>query len=332
MLRSADRDGQASRAQPAPPHARHGISRMNCSSRSRARVRVGLGVPPLDVRDHALVRWSSTSAAARTGSCTGRRSPRPSRTGRRRAPSSGASSTGCRVESRARRATASSTRYQYSTVPLAHGASAPSSIDRSGSGTTSSGVDLEPDAEAVAGLARAVRRVEREVPRAAARRTRARRTCTRAPGEKVWIVLAASCVCTAIAAMPLGQLRAPSRSSRRPAAGCPAWRPAGRRRPRSCACSCLGSRIGSASSRTSPSIRRAANPLPRQVASRSFSYSPLRPRTTGASTWNRVPSGSCMHLVDDLLGRLAADRPAAVGAVRVPDPGVEHAGGSRRSR
>ena len=31
-----------------------------------------------------------------------------------------------------------------------------------------------------------------------------------------------------------------------------------------------------------------------------------------------------MHLVDDLLGRLAADRAPAVGAVRVADPGVQH--------
>ena len=36
-------------------------------------------------------------------------------------------------------ATASSTRYQYSSVADAHGASAPSFTDRSGSGTTNSG-------------------------------------------------------------------------------------------------------------------------------------------------------------------------------------------------
>ena len=35
------------------------------------------------------------------------------------------------------------------------------------------------------------------------------------------------------------------------------------------------------------------------------------------------PLGQLEHPVDDLLGRLAGDRPAAVGAVRVPDAGVE---------
>jgi hypothetical protein len=46
---------------------------------------------------------------------------------------------GVRVEKPLVAATASSTRSQYSIRPLDQGASAPSSIDRSGSGTTSAG-------------------------------------------------------------------------------------------------------------------------------------------------------------------------------------------------
>gem|GEM_PF-4438360 len=48
---------------------------------------------------------------------------------------------------------------------------------------------------------------------------------------------------------------------------------------------------GSSSRITWPSTRARANPL--VWSSRNSSpYSPLRPRITGASTWNRVPSGS----------------------------------------
>ncbi len=48
---------------------------------------------------------------------------------------------------------------------------------------------------------------------------------------------------------------------------------------------------GSASDTTSPSTRARENPLVCSSAKRS-TYSPLRPLTTGASTWNRVRSGS----------------------------------------
>ena len=73
----------------------------------------------------------------------------------------------------------------------------------------------------------------------------------------------------------------------------------------------------------SPSMRARTKPFFARSCS-SFSYSPLRPWTTGASTWNRVPSGSSSDLVDDLLGRLAADRAAALRAVRMSDPRVQH--------
>ena len=108
--------------------------------------------------------------------------------------------------------------------------------------------------------------------------------------ENVWMSSWPSGVVTAIAAMPSASSSACSIES------------AARRRMSGFATSrstttsivCLyvfGNRIGSARSRTSPSIRARGYPL-RASSCRSFSYSPLRPRTTGASTWNRVPSGS----------------------------------------
>ena len=58
------------------------------------------------------------------------------------------------------------------------------------------------------------------------------------------------------------------------------------------------------------STRLAVDPGPdvalrRRGPRAGVSYSPLRPRTTGASTWKRVPSGSSSDAVDDLLRRLA---------------------------
>ncbi len=53
----------------------------------------------------------------------------------------------------------------------------------------------------------------------------------------------------------------------------------------------LSSSISSSSRRTSPSIFARVYPSERSSSSRSL-YSPLRPRTTGASTMKRVPSSS----------------------------------------
>ena len=44
----------------------------------------------------------------------------------------------------------------------------------------------------------------------------------------------------------------------------------------------------------------------------------LAPRTTGARTWKRVPSGRSHDPVDDLLRALAGDRATAVRAVGWP--------------
>ena len=53
--------------------------------------------------------------------------------------------------------------------------------------------------------------------------------------------------------------------------------------------SCFLSFGGSVSGCTTPSTRTRAYPFDWSSANRS-TYSPLRARTTGASTWNRVPS------------------------------------------
>ena len=74
----------------------------------------------------------------------------------------------------------------------------------------------------------------------------------------------------------------------------------------------------------SPSTRARVKPWACSSAN-SSPYSPLRPRTTGASTWNRVPSGSSSTRSTICCGRLAGDRLAALRAVRQADAGVEQA-------
>ena len=141
--------------------------------------------------------------------------------------------------------------------------------------------------------------------------------------EKVWISSPPSWVCDRDRRRCPRRARARSRSSRRPAGGCRAWRRAGRRRPRSCACRSSGSRIGSERSRTSPSIRARGNPL----RARSCEQLPVLALAAPHDRREHLEPGALgqlHHLVDDLLGRLAPDRAAAVGAVRVADPGVQH--------
>ena len=86
--------------------------------------------------------------------------------------------------------------------------------------------------------------------------------------------------------------------------------------------SCFLSFGGSVSGCTTPSTRARAKPLDCSSAKRS-TYSPLRPRTTGASTWNRVPSSIastrstiCCGVCREIGG--AADR-----AVRLAGAGEE---------
>ena len=70
-----------------------------------------------------------------------------------------------------------------STPPASRAASAPSEIERVGSGTTSSGIDDPLEAEPVAALAGAVGRVEREDPRLDLRHRRAALEAGEALGE-----------------------------------------------------------------------------------------------------------------------------------------------------
>ena len=77
-------------------------------------------------------------------------------------------------------------------------------------------------------------------------------------------------------------------------------------------------------STTSPSIRARTKPCPERSSS-SVSYSPLRPRTTGASTWKRVPSGSSRTRSTICCGRLALEPGAVVRAVLDADAGVQQA-------
>ena len=120
------------------------------------------------------------------------------------------------------------------------------------------------------------------------------------------------------------QARPRSRPSRRPACARPASCTS---RSTTTAMSCLNflsSSISSSSSRSSPSIFARVKPSARSSSSRSL-YSPLRPRTTGASTMKRRALGQRHHVVDDLLDRLPGDRLAADVAVRVPDAGPQQA-------
>ena len=85
---------------------------------------------------------------------------------------------------------------------------------------------------------------------------------------------------------------------------------------------CLSSLGGSSSVCVSPLTRTRPKPW---VCScwKSSMYSPLRPRITGASTWNRWPSSRERILSTICCGRLPLDRRAAGRAVRPAGPGVE---------
>ena len=74
----------------------------------------------------------------------------------------------------------------------------------------------------------------------------------------------------------------------------------------------------------SPSMRARTKPSACRSSS-SVSYSPLRPRTTGASTWNRVPSGSSASRSTICWGVWRSSRTPCIGAVRHADAGIEQA-------
>ena len=83
-------------------------------------------------------------------------------------------------------------------------------------------------------------------------------------------------------------------------------------------------RGGSVSETTSPSTRAREKPLVWSSANRS-TYSPLRPWTTGASTWNRVRSGSSSSRSTICWGVCRVTGLAADRAVRAAGAGEEQA-------
>ncbi len=109
-------------------------------------------------------------------------------------------------------ATASSTRYQYSSVLLAHGAIAPSLIVRSTSGTTSSAStsSLTPSPSQVW---QAPYGELNEKFRGASSSNDNPQKVHASAWEKFWISSPPSCVCTAIAAIPSASSSAVSRES-----------------------------------------------------------------------------------------------------------------------
>ena len=220
-----------------------------------------------------------------------------------------------------RSATASSTRYQYSRVVAGPRRDRALVAREVGVGNDELGVDLEPGAEPVAGLAGAVRRVEREVPRSELVEREAAEGARERLREVLDLLVPRRGSGRRSRRCPR-RARAPSRSSRRPDGGCRAWRRAGRRRPRSCACRSWGA----GSARTGPGPRRRSGRAGSPCARGPRGASVLALAAPHDRRQHLEPGalGQLHHLVDDLLRGLPADRAPAVGAMRVSDPGVQH--------
>ena len=295
---------------------------MYCSSRSRGGVGLGLRRAAARGSGSTPSYVVCTSAAGRTGSGIERGSPRPSRS-RIASRASFGQPLPRRVESRSRgaSATASSSRSQYSRRVPAHGAMAPSSMDRSGSGTTSSGS------------------TSRRVPRPSHvghapygelnEKFRGASSSKEMPSyvqASFWL----KCCDLLVAVRRLHgdarrcprPARARSRWSRPPAGGCRAWPPGGPPPPR-----CVlvvpvqPDRLGEvADLAVDPG---PGEPLPGQVGQQLLVLALPAPDDRRQD----LEPGALRQLhdlVDDLVGGLAADGPAALGAVGLPDPGVEH--------
>ena len=188
------------------------------------------------------------------------------------------------------------------------------------------GIDLEPRAQAVARLAGTVRRVEREVAGRQPVEADAARQAGQVLGED-----------RASPARRRRRRAGPSRSRRCPSArrNAVSTESASRRRMPSLATSrstitstdvlLVACQLGRRREVDDLAVdtRPARSPASDRSAS-SFSYSPLRPRTTGARTWKRVtPFVELLDLVDDLLGGLRLDRLPAVRTVRTADAGEQ---------
>ena len=301
MLRPPTVTARVSGRSRAPPHARHGISRMNCSSLLALALGVGLDVPPLDVGHHALVRGPVRALPAVSVLVARRRSPRRSRTGRRRARFFG-QLLPRRVERRSRgprpppRAPGTSTRACRWPTARAR----PRAIDRSGSGTTSS-ASTSSRVPRPSHVGHAPYGELNEKFRGASSSNDSPQNVHASAWLEGLELLAASCGLHGDRGDALRPARARSRPSRRRAAGCPAWRRAGRRRPRSCACSSWAA--GSARRAREPRRRSARGRTPcargRRAASRTRPCAPGRPAPapgTGCPraariTWSTICSG-----------------------------------------
>ena len=189
-----------------------------------------------------------------------------------------------------------------------------------GVGDDERGVDLEADAEAVAGLARAVRRVEREVPRL--------ELVEREPVERARQGLAVGLDVLAVVGLhrdrdePLRQLQGRLDRVRDPP---PDVRlgdePVDDDLDRVLVVAGEPDRLGQLADL--PVDPGPDEPLAREVLQELLVLA-LAPPDHRREHLEPGPLGQLHDLVDDLLGRLAADRPAALGAVRVSDPGVQH--------
>ena len=238
---------------------------------------------PLDVGDHALVR-GPVPLSVRTGSCTARGSARRRRAARR-AASSRAGGTVCRGRCRGLRRQTRAPRFQYRALRSPK-ARARRRARRDRYRARRARGRPEPRAEAVAGRTRAVRGVEREAF-GPSRRTRVRSACTPTIGRS--------------SAAPLLVVLGP-RSSVMPSASSSAvsMESATRRRMSGLATSRstttsivlvrLASRIGSPSSRTSPSMRARG-----QFLRASSSSSRLRTRPCVRERRGRGPGTGCLR-------------------------------------
>ena len=234
-------------------------------------------------------------------------------------------------------ATESSMRVKYCVWALRHGAMAPSFSDSSASGIDELGVDLERRAEAVAGRAGAVRRVEREVAR--------RRLLEAAPVDGAHEVLAERqqvVVGGRLALAPhdlqlgdaVGQLQRGLQRVGEAAVDALAHHEAvddDLDRVLLVAGQALGALqelVDVDDLAVDAGARRSPGPT---RSSSSVSYSPLRPRTTGARTWKRVPSGSSRTRSTICCGvwRSSRCRPPGSAGRRC---GRTAGAGSRRSR
>ena len=219
-------------------------------------------------------------------------------------------------------ATDSSTRFQYSSVALAHGASAPSLTERSVSGTTSSG-STSSRVPSPSHVGQAPYGELNEKLRGAISSNERPQWVHASDWEKFWSSSRPVVGLHRDRRDALGELeRRLDRVGDAPADVGLARR-AGRRPPRSCACRSSASRIGSDELAHLAVDARPREPLARELVEQ-LAVLALAPAHDRRQHLEAGALGQLHDLVDDLIGRLAPDRAPAVEAVRMADPRVEH--------